>query len=490
MANVTAQNNIRYNIDNLKTATYGVITSNNGSELKCPTGSQVKGFSFDYTQPTGTEIYMLFREGSNGTWFKLKTDGTKQDLSLTGDLNFETLQMYGNTINELKNLTRITAFENKNISYSIGLQSADLAQNGAPQIKFGLKILSDTQLLQKTETSPVYDLGKEGQISKISVDTNNTSGGTTTVTAQITKPDGSTSGWVDPASLAGEKATNIQFQALYKVTKVNQGSASLTETRMLYTDGSTVVSGLASGEIYSSTNDWFINVSQCRITVRHAPLIVSNIRAAVAFRTKPIIVHNENLGKGSGVRKTFQLAHINGIRYDSITLYYDNEQVYQDYEINTHVGRVTCTAPEGVIVTCDYEYNWDLEEWHDIALTDRTSMMDYDVSEFKYTLPESSERRSVCAVKIILDMDEGKITNEVLGIGTGITTTYKLSHIIKDGNITLTANNTAIASKNWIVLDDPQYVRVNAPIGQTIRASYDWISEPPCVYQMAAVFAD
>lgn len=487
MANITQQNNVRYQIDTLKLESFGVLQSKTGSELVCPEGSQCKGFNITASQPTGTKIFFLFSDGTS-SWFKLKSDGTAQPIDAQ-TLDYDVLEESGNTVAELKALTRITAFEGKTINYAVGLLTPD-ADNYVPSVKFTLKILTDTQMLNKTEYSPIYELGSKAQIATMQYDYDCTQDASLELTAQITREDGSKSEFVEVNNVAGEKASAIQFRAIYKVKAVGQGSATLNEARTVYTDGSTIVSGLASSEIYSKSEDWFINVSQCRMSVRHAPLLYSNIRAAVAFRSKLIVVHDENLGTGTGTRTTYQLANTGGIRYDSISLYFDNKKVFSDYEINTQVGRITCSAPEGSLVSCDYEYNWDQEEWHDMELTERSSIMQYDISEFKYTQPMDAEKRSVCAVKLILDMDSGQVTNEVIGKGTGKSQTYKLAHIVKDGKITITSNGTELASKNWVILNNPQYVKITAPLNATIRASYDWISETPRVYQFVAVFAD
>ena len=226
----------------------------------------------------------------------------------------------------------------------------------------------------------------------------------------------------------------------------------------------------------------------CRLTINHAPLENSTLKAYVTFREQPKDIRGETLGIGSGGRKTFQLAHTGGIKYDSFKLYYDNVQIYDAFELNCEVGRVTCEAPEGVIVSCDYSYGWDFEQWEQMTLTSRLAMEDYDQSEYRFSQPENT--KSMAAIKIVLGMTSGKITNEIIGTGAGTARSYKLSHRILDGKISLTANGSAINSRNWLLLNDPQYVSVAAGAGQVIRATYDWISEPPVIYQFAAVFAE
>lgn len=87
-------------------------------------------------------------------------------------------------------------------------------------------------------------------------------------------------------------------------------------------------------------------------------------------------------------------------------------------------------------------------------------------------------------------MTSGHINNEVLGTATGNARSYRLAKRVLDGKITITTNGNTLSTKNWRLLDDPQYISVAAPAGQTVRASYDWLSETPTVYQFAGVFAE
>ena len=103
---------------------------------------------------------------------------------------------------------------------------------------------------------------------------------------------------------------------------------------------------------------------------------------------------------------------------------------------------------------------------------------------------ESDNAKSAAALKLQLIMSSGTITNEQIGKTAGTAKSYRLSHIINDGKISITANGTALSSKYWSLLDDPQYISVAAPAGQILRASYNWVSESPRVYQFTAVFSE
>lgn len=483
MSNITSQNPIRYTIDTLSSALSGVIASNSSSTINLAGASAVKGITVHGSQPSGTNRFFAFR--LNNQWGKLTSSGTFQAFT-SNSADYDNIAEHGNTAAELQALTNIPALAGKTFGIAIALYAQD-PTNAVPSARLTFNCSTDTQQLQNTEYSPVYELGAGSQVIALNAETNVSGGGSVNVFAQATLDDGTVTGWKTLDSFKGIKAKSMQFRGDYKASTVGNSSAQITNAYVVYSDGSSLASGLTNGEIITATQDWYMPLHHCRLTIKHAPLENSTLKAYVAFREQPIDIRGETLGIGSGGRKVFQLAHTGGLKYDSFKLYYDNVQIFDTFELNCEVGRVTCEAPEGVIVSCDYSYGWDFEEWNQMTLSSRYSMEDYDQSEYRFSQPSNS--KSMAVIKIVLGMTSGHINNEVIGTGAGTARSYKLSHKILDGKISLTANNSAISAKNWLLLDDPQYVSVAASSGTTIRASYDWISESPVVYQFAAVFA-
>lgn len=483
MANITSQNPIRYQIDTLSLAASGVLAAKSSSSINLTGASTITGIVVGGTQPTGTQRYFAFRV--NNQWGKLTTSGTFQAFT-ENSTSFANISANGNTASQLSALTNIPALAGKNIGIAVALYAAD-PSNASPSATLVFKCRNSTQQLTNTQTSPVYDLGGSSQIISLNADTDTGNAGSVSVYAQAVLEDGTSTGWKALDSFAGVKAKSIQFRGDYKAVTVGTSHAKINAVSLVYASGKEI-SGLTDGEIITQTQDWYMPLHNCRLTINHAPLVNSTLKAYVAFREQPKPIKGETLGIGSGGRKTFQMAHTGGIKYDSFKLYYDNIRIYENYELNSEVGRLTCEAPEGVIVSCDYDYGWDFEEWHQMTLSSRFSMDGYDKSEYRYSQP--SNTKSMAAIKIVLGMTSGHINNEVIGTGTGKARSYKLTHNINDGKITLTANGSTLSTKNWTLLDDPQYVSAAAPAGQTIRANYDWLSETPIVYQFAAVFAE
>lgn len=484
MANITSQNSIRWQIDNLSYAVSGVAASNSSTLVNLANASRVTGISVHGSQPAGTARYFAFR--LNDQWGRLTPAGTFQPFSVNS-ADFTNIAGYGNTAAELSALTDIPALAGQSFGIAIALYAED-PDNARPTARLSFSCSADTQQLTSTQYSPLYDLGSGSQIIKLAADTDTANGGSVDVLAQATLDDGSLTGWKSLDSFAGLKAKAVQFRGDYKAAAVGVSSASISSAYVIYSNGSSLNSGLADGEIISQTQDWYMPIHHCRLTINHAPLEASTLKAYAAFREQPVDVRGETLGIGTGARKIFQLAHTGGIKYDAFKLYFDNVQVFDVFELNSEVGRVTCEAPEGVIVSCDYSYGWDFENWQKMTLTNRLAMDGYDQSEFRLSQPGNT--KTMAAIKIVLGMTSGHIDNEVIGTGTGSTRTYKLSRRIFEGNVSLTAEGLPVHPRNWVLQDDPQYVSVAAGLGQVIRASYDWISESPVIYQFMTVFAE
>lgn len=483
MSNILSQHPIRYQIDILNGKLYGVFVTL-PSAVNLARASSVTGINISGTQPSSTYRYFAFCV--NNSWGKLTSAGAFEPFT-ANSTDFFNIEANGNTAAELSALTDIPALAGKSFGVAIAL-AADDPDNAKPTCGMSFACVSNNQQLTAEEFSPVYSLGQDSQIISLSADTESSLGGTATVTAKITNSEGVASSWQALENFSGMKANSVQFRAEYKVQSVGTSSAKVNSASIIFTDGASIVSGIAEGDIITNTLDWYMPVKTCRLTIRHAPLEFSSINAYIAFRDSPMQAKSEQLGIGTGGRKTFQLSHTNGLRYDSLRLYYDNIRVYSDFEFNCQSGRVTCSAPEGVIITCTYEYGWDMEEWHEMERSSRLSYDSYDETEYRYT--SGSEGKSVCALKIVLGMTSGSIVNERVGVSTGTAQSFKLSKRVNDGNISVSADGSVLSSKYWKLLEDPQFISVAAPAGKYIRASYDWISETPKVYQYAAVYSE
>ena len=452
--------------------------SSNG--IDCTDADAVTGFTMSYSQPAGSYIYIAFCTGGN--WFSLNTAGNAVNISSTPP-GYALLSEKGNTPAQLQALSTIPAFIHKSVQVVVGLAAE--SSSAMPKIKMSVKCSANEQKTQKTEYSPIYELGDDAMVTSISYEGTTSAGGALDVKAQTLKPDGTYSGWKAPADLAGTPAQSIQIRAIYSAPDIGSSSASLSSVQTVYFNSQySAVEG--RGEIISQTLDWHLPVKACRVNIRHSPLGDSTMRVFAAFRASPILILGEQLGIGSGTRKTFQMAHKNGIKYDTVKVYYDGVRIFTGWELNCEVGRITCSAQSGVIVSCDYEYGWDTEAWTPLSLYNSYSLEDYDESEYRYE--GDANNCSVCAIKISLATKTGNASNESIGTATGSAKTFKLKYKAS-ANPTIYADGTALDRKNYTLLSDPQYVRIAAGNGKKLTASYKWISETPRVYRFTSVFS-
>ncbi len=479
---VNGTNNGRYYVhDTLNNLIYGTLITKSGSEINCSNADTIKSFNLYYSQPTGTFIFLVFNTG--GQWFKLDASGNAVNIS--SDIpSYNTLAELGNTVAQLKALTNIPAFTKEKVRVIVGLGAVDSASS-FPKIKFTLNGYINEQLTQHIEYSPEYELGENSVITNISHDATTSNGGTISVKAQALLPDDTLSGWLNLSEVQGMAAKNIQLRATFNAPTVGTSSAILNQAAITYYNSQyAAVEG--KGEIITLSQDWYMNISDCRVNVRHSPLERSTMKVFAAFRNSPVFIHSEQLGIGSGDRKTFQLSHTNGIKYDSVKVFYDGVQIFSGWEFNGEVGRITCTAQSGVIVSCSYEYGWDSETWNELSLVKQISLEDYDESE--YRIDTNNSGCSVGAIKIALSTTSGSVTGEALGNGTGSAKTYKLKFKASNTPAIYSAGTT-LDRKNYRLLDDPQYIRIAAPAGKSLTANYNWRSETPKIYQFTAVFS-
>ena len=490
MANIQAQNNIRYSIDNLVDSIEGLLLTKENSRLNFAGVSTVPSVDMDFSQPGKSKILIAFQIDSynsySNCWFYINSSGQPVFLSQS-TLDIDALISNGNTPASLRSVDNFNVFAGKSVGIAIYLYTDD-GVNSIPKISLAFNVTYSSQLLSTTKYSEAYKFENPVLVNSIVADKNENSGGTVSLTASAVKEDGTFINYTDPANLRGFRVSSVQFKADYYVPAIGSAYSRLNSVNFIYSQGSAVTSGVSSGEIVSITQNWFMNIQQVRMNIKHAKLINAKISAAVAFRTEPMRVSGEVIGYGSGARSVYNLANKSGIKYDTIKLYFDNQRVYSNYEFNTQAAHVICEAPDGVIVSCDYEYGWENETWLPMELSAIYELDDCERSEFRLILPDGQENKSVCAVKIILEMTEGRITRESIGKGKGVLTTYKLSHRVLDGNIQIFSNGSSLSNKNWYLTEDTQYVRIAAVNGAALTASYSWISETPEVYQMAAVF--
>lgn len=463
----------------------GVLISKSSSGFDCSNATALSGFIINAFQPDNSEIFFAFNSGDS--WFSLSNTGYAQNF-MTDNPSFEDLKTYGNTPETLNSINDIPAFVGKFIRIAIGLSSEALAN--PPAVNISVKSHVSTQTLSTTITSPLYDLGADGYILSVNDSYSATGTASVSILGKFITAQGYASDWRTLPNLQGVSAQYLQLKAIMSVGSLHTGLANLYDADIIYSDGFYANSGSNPAEIISTSLNWFNDIHIARVSVSHSILDLADISCAASVRISPTIVRNELLGYGSGQPQSFKLSHFNGLLPDSITLYANGLKLSTPFTLDALTGKITATLKKGAAITCDYQYGWDFEQWTNMILSKRTTLLNYQVSEFYIIFPQHDNPYSVASVKISLIPKNGSANREFIGEATGYNTTYKLAHPVRNGTITIYANNDILPKANYSLLHDTQFINIAAPAGNKLYASYSWTSELTEIKNFKAVFSD
>jgi hypothetical protein len=487
MANITNIEPIRYGQHSLTSDASGLIIIPEDFGLDYSLAITVTGFTVAGSAPDNTSRAAAFRLG--GTWVKLNSDGSTAALP-TQALTVESLLAEGNAPEDLAAIAYVPLFTGKKVGLAYALWAEDPGGD-MPSVSVKGSAIANQTVLVKEEESPNYAL--DGILKSVDAQTGATGAGSAVVLARTSADGGqSWSGWVNPNSLIDTEVGTVQFKATLTVVTPNSDTAGIAKLTLVYAPSNTThASEIGTVSVVSLTEDWHDDLSVCNMTLYHAPLVNAAIRCYVAFRDESTYTVNEVVGTGTGVTQTYAFAHPNGVKLDTVQAFVNGVQVYS-FTVDTVAGTITLTAAAGAIVTANYEYGWEEEDWKPMTLAQtRPSADGAAQSQFVYSIPqEDLSAQTVAAIKIELETKEGQLANEIVGLGAGTAKSYRLSHYVKDQAIALFADGQNIQPGNWIISDvDSRIVTVLAPAGATITANYDWISESPVVYKYIAMFA-
>ena len=484
MANIITIQPIRYAQSILSGTLTGLLRTKPGNGIALQNLQSVDGFEISGVQPSGTDRRVAF--GVGDVWYRISPDGSLEEL-MEQDFTADSVLYEGNTADELEAIAGIPAFIDKEVSFAVAL-SAPSADAAMPTL--GITVKGTTSVPQ-TETviiSPVYEVVAESLILYAAADMETENGGTVAVQARITDPAGAVGDWGPLSLLQGKKISAVQFWATLTAPQIGVSAAKLSQVAMQYRSGDDIISGVGIAELISVTTDWHRAVEDSRITFFHPALTDARLSAQCAIRDRANVVTGEQIGIGTGERAVYTLANTDGIQFDSVAVHVNGVRVSAGWELNTEVGRITMTAPLGTLLTADYVHGWTEEVWTDMQLTGTVHSPVMDESEFKYLVPGNAEEKSICAVKIGLELTDGHADGDALGVGTGKSQVYALPHAVKAGHISVSADGEPLPPESWTLLEGARRIQVAAALGAALTASYDWVSETPTVSKFIAVF--
>lgn len=494
MANILTSYPIRYTQDKINSSAYGLITCNNSNYLDLTQADVVNGITFTTNPapfPSSVNCRVIFNTGSE--WFKLTSAGLAESIE-TQSISAESVLEEGNTISELSALTSIPAFENSQLRYAIALQTLD-PENVKPQLKFTVNCQTTTQQLSQTVLSPEYEYSELIVINGVKYDSATASGGSITLQARYNDTESNAyTDWQNLNALIGVITDKIQFRAITTASSVGVSQSILNSIQVSYNEGGIIASSGGVSEIITVTRDWRTDLRHCRVVVRHSKLSESYIKCYVTFRSKSIKVSGEVLGVGTGQRQTLILAHTGGVKLDTVKVYYGGSETAASYDVNCQTGRIVLEAPEGIEITCDYEYGWASEEWQELELDYTESYDNYDQSVYRITLPENESGliKSIAGIKLALHTQSGESTEGYFGTNDGVPARYKLRHSIKGGKIKLydgTEEIREVSNRVNIDSEDSRYITVISYAGEQLKIWYEWESESPVVYELSGIFS-
>lgn len=450
--------------------------------------SKVKGFTINGIQPANTNRKVAFKVDNK--WNKLTTNGVLSPLP-TQAITSDSVLAEGNTVSELTALTNVPSFVGKMVYPVFALYASNEA-TAMPTIGMTVKAEIDTT---STSTSTNYtyaytDYSQEFELSKddnidvrlISVACKTTlkGNGTVNITARIKQNDT----WSDYQSLDKIQLTlcsAVQLKYDYKVA-VTDGtdSAKVDEVVIKYNNSGAITSHLET-DIVTVTEKFTNDLAYAHAYIKHAPLVDAEMKVYCAIRKRPKRRGMYQFANGTGALHTYTLPD-SGVNHDTLRIYVDNKKL-MDFDYNTKTSEVTFTAEKGTVLSATYEYGWEKSEWYEMNLVN-TQINDSGTytTEYDYIVPSHEGDYTVTAIKYHLIRPEGKVTNAVIGVGTGRKQIIRLPHYAKP--------DTIVCNVIWSYDYDSKCITVIAPEGDNIVISYDWIAESPQVYGVMAGWAD
>jgi hypothetical protein len=222
--------------------------------------------------------------------------------------------------------------------------------------------------------------------------------------------------------------------------------------------------------------------------VKHQPLKDAEIKAYTAFRNIPSDRAMALIGIGTGERQTITLPDA-GLNHNSIRLFFGAQPVY-DFDFNTELSQISCTAAVGVNIFASYSYGWMAGTWVEMQKGSTQKYQDTPLmaTEFTYVLPTAQMGKGVSAVKVVMDKPVGSVVDAALGTATGAMQMFVLDHAAKADTITVKNGATSLGDSAHSYDDNSRILTVVAVAGAALNVSYDWTAESPVVNGLVAAW--
>lgn len=481
-----------YNFDNgFRSTKESLITSK--TPINLLDKSKVKGFTINGVQPANTNRKVAFKV--DDVWNKLTTDGALSPLP-TQAITSNSVLAEGNTVAELTALTNVPSLVGKLVYPAIALYADE---NATVMPTFGMTVKAEidttVDVYTKTAYSQEFVLHNERDVlvKSISVDSNTKDNGKVTLKARYATFDETAiteegaeqtekwSDYVDLLSVINKKCHKLQIRADYQVS-ITDGSDSATLNDVIITYAKDVVAKAdGSTDLVTLTEQFTNDLTYVHAYIKHKELIDADLKAYVRLQKTPQKADFKLIGYGTGARKTYKVTD-SGINQDSLMVYVNGKAVY-DFDFNTETSEITLVADVDVPINATYEFGWELFNYVEMQkVVSQINDSGAYTTEYSYTIPVHDGEYTVTAIKYELIRPEGKVADEVIGVGTGKRQIIQLPHFAR--------KETIQCNGKWSYDYDSKRLTVIAPEGDNIVISYDWIAESPQVYGVMAGWAD
>ena len=455
--------------------------------------SKVKGFTIEGIQPVNTNRKVAFKVDNK--WNKLTTDGALSPLP-TQAITSDSVLAEGNTVSELTALANVPSFVGKMVYPAIALY-ADSNATVMPTIGMTVNAEIDTtvDVYTKTAYSQEFVLHNERDVlvKSVTVDSNTKGNGKITLKARYATFDETAiteegaeqteiwSDYVDLLSVINVKCHKLQIKTDYQVS-ITDGSDSATLNDVIITYAKDVVAKAdGTTDLVTLTEKFTNDLTYVHTYIKHKELIDADLKAYVRLQKTPKKADFKLIGYGTGARKTYKVTD-SGINQDSLMVYVNGKAVY-DFDFNTETSEITLVADVDVPINATYEFGWELFNYVEMQkVVSQINDSGAYTTEYSYTIPAHDGEYTVTAIKYELIRPEGKVTNDVIGVGTGKRQIIQLPHYAR--------KETIQCNGKWSYDYDSKRLTVIVPEGDNIVISYDWIAESPVVYGVMAGWAD
>ena len=358
--------------------------------------NEIEGFEIGGVQPIGAERKLLFEV--EGKIFKFDGNNLIEIDFTPEEIDIDAVLENGNSVDELKQVANISDWAGKKVFPIIALTAAaDL--NVMPSISIAAKVKSYSDIFQRQEILPVFELGEKAKIVSVDFEKEISGGGDVSLEIRL-RNENVWGGWISIADAEGKICQAAQLRSTLSVTSTSGSSTAYLKSATINfaADADKISSDVST--IYFTPEEFDSDLTTCYILIKHSKLCGNDLKCFVNFQSSPEEKINFELGTGADAPQNFTLDE--GIDFDSFVLEIDGVPS-KNYSIDAKEKILTLTAPVGKKITVSYKYNLAAENWQEcekqFTTLDKNFEKNIWTSRFVCRL-DKPENSSIANVKI------------------------------------------------------------------------------------------